>query len=103
MFFPLVNALIVDVRRVVVAGTDRCQLSPHDAECRAEPWACRVKPCFAASPMHTGTGWQSGRNIAAPSKYINRQGKHLPDPTAERARGVRHVQIGEAAGQRIDN
>jgi len=27
----------------------------------------------------------------------------LPDPTAERARGVRHVQIGEAAGQRIDN
>ena len=27
----------------------------------------------------------------------------MPDPTAERARGVRHVQIGEAAGQRIDN
>ncbi len=27
----------------------------------------------------------------------------MPDPTAARARGVRHVQIGEAAGQRIDN
>jgi hypothetical protein len=47
MFFPLVNALIVDVRRVVVAGTDCFQLSPHDAECRAEPRARYVKPFFA--------------------------------------------------------
>ncbi len=36
--------------------------------------------CFAASPLRRRTGWQSGRNIAAPSKYINRQGKQLPDP-----------------------
>ncbi len=27
----------------------------------------------------------------------------MPDPAAERVRGVRHVQIGEASGQRIDN
>jgi 23S rRNA pseudouridine955/2504/2580 synthase len=46
---------------------------------------------------------QSGRNIAAPSKYFNRQGKHLPDTSAGQKRGVRQVEAGDAEGQRIDN
>ncbi len=112
MFFPFVNAPVMDVRRVVVmAGTDRCQLPPHDAECRPKPKASCVKPIYkprlAAYSAARSSGRQSGWNIAAPSKYFNRQGKHLSEPgtepTAHGARSARHVEVGDAVGQRIDN
>ena len=46
---------------------------------------------------------KGGRNIAVPAKFINPLENQLPQNDAGEHRAVRHVTVGDAAGQRIDN
>ncbi len=105
MFFPLINAPLFDVRHVVVwrgqiAVNSRRMMQNAGPKSKA----FRVKPVFCRLiSLLMQPGVQSGRNITVPSKYFNRQGKHLPDTSAGQQRGVRQVEAGDAEGQRIDN